>query len=378
MTMRAMATKVALLLLTMWTATPPLKAQVRPDSLCVKVYFPCGGDRLSAVPSNWQDLQQFVLRLDSLAACRRGETWRLGVTASTSPEGSLAVNRRLARARAKAVSDYLVRNAACLNDPTSKTGWLVEELTSNHLAALTPRRAFATMRFAEVSLWREPQLVWADTRADVPVKMTVENELMRPETDSVRPVGWPETRVVRPLIFVKTNLIYDLLTAVNVSVEMPIRRQWSLGATLIYPWWRKTKWHKTMQLRYVALSSRCYWLGSTTTDRSAFVGLTAGGGKYDFQPTRRGVQGDVWHVSATVGGVRRLSRGWRLEYAASAGYVQTDYTKYTQTSGTPYGTIKVKDYPWGSRRLRTILPTSVELSIVYEIDTKTKGGRHER
>lgn len=373
-----MATKVALLLLAMWTATPLLKAQVRPDSLCVKVYFPCGGSRLCAVPSNWHALRRFVLRLDSLAAWRRDATWRLGVTASTSPEGSLAVNRRLARARAKAVSDYLVRNATCLKDTTAKTGWLVEELTSNHLAALTPRRVFATMRFAEVSLWREPQPVWAGTGTDVPVEMPVENGLMRSEADSVGTVVWPEARVARPLMFVKSNLVYDLLTAVNVSVEVPIRRQWSLGATLIYPWWRKTKWHKTMQLRYVALSSRYYWLGSTTTDRSAFVGLTAGGGKYDFQPTRRGVQGDVWHVSGVVGGVRRLSRGWRLEYAASAGYVQTDYTKYAQTSGTPYGTIKVKDYPWGSRRLRTVLPTSVELSIVYEIDTKTKRGRYER
>ncbi len=376
--MRAMVTRVTLLWLIMWTAPALLKAQVPADSLCVKVYFPCGGSRLAAVPSNRPALQQFIFRLDSLAALRTVETWRLGVTASTSPEGSLAVNRRLAGRRAKAVSDYLTRNAACLKDTASRAGWLTEVLTSNHLAAVTPRRAFPTMRFAEVRLWREPRLVMAGSEMAVPAAMAVENDIIMLEPDSGCCVAWPEARVARPLLFVKTNLLYDLLTAVNVSIEVPIRQKWSLGATLVYPWWRKTKWRKTMQLRYVALSSRYYWLGTTTTDRSMFVGLTAGGGKYDLQPNRRGVQGDVWHVSATVGGVRRLSRKWRLEYAASAGYVQTDYTKYTQTPGTPYGVIKVKDYPWGSRRLQTVLPTSLELSIVYQIDKKQGGGGYER
>lgn len=106
------------------------------------------------------------------------------------------------------------------------------------------------------------------------------------------------------------------------------------------------------------------------------MGLNVGVGHYDFQLTRRGVQGDGWHVSPVVGGVKRLTRHWRLEYAASAGYVQTDYTQYTQTSGTPYGTIKVKDYPWGSKRLRTVVPTSVELSLVYVMGRKTRGGHH--
>ena len=61
-----------------------------------------------------------------------------------------------------------------------------------------------------------------------------------------------------------------------------------------------------------------------------------------------------------------------MEYSAAIGYVQTKYTKYTQTDDTPYGTIKVKDYPWASKLLRTVLPTSLNVSLVYTIGhTKT-------
>ena len=55
------------------------------------------------------------------------------------------------------------------------------------------------------------------------------------EADVVAPSPLPEARIWRPMLLVKTNLVYDLLTAVNVSVEVPIVRRWSAQATLIHP-----------------------------------------------------------------------------------------------------------------------------------------------
>ena len=64
-----------------------------------------------------------------------------------------------------------------------------------------------------------------------------------------------------------------------------------------------------------------------------------------------------------------------MEYSASVGFVHTKYQKYTQTDDTPYGEIKVKDYPWVSTVLNTVLPTSLNVSLVYTF-TNTKQTQH--
>ena len=66
-----------------------------------------------------------------------------------------------------------------------------------------------------------------------------------------------------------------------------------------------------------------------------------------------------------------------MEYSASVGYVQTHYHKYTQTADTPYGEIKVHDYPWVSHVLRTVLPTSLNVSLVYSFNKLKKVLHHE-
>ena len=174
-----------------------------------------------------------------------------------------------------------------------------------------------------------------------------------------------------PVFFIKTNLLYDLMTFVNASVEIPVARNWTAEATLVYPWWRNTRKHKTVQMRYVALTPRYYFKNPDKPYTSLFAGLTIGGGKYDLQWARRGVQGSMWHISPVIGYSHHISQRWKMEYSASVGFVSTKYQKYTQTRDTPYGEIKVKDYPWVSKVLNTVLPTSLNVSIVYTF-TKTK------
>ena len=66
-----------------------------------------------------------------------------------------------------------------------------------------------------------------------------------------------------------------------------------------------------------------------------------------------------------------------MEYSASVGFVHTKYQKYTQTPDTPYGEIKVKDYPWVSKVLNTVLPTSLNVSIVYTFTKLKQRSRRE-
>ena len=180
-----------------------------------------------------------------------------------------------------------------------------------------------------------------------------------------------------PVFFVKTNLLYDVLTFVNASVEIPITRKLTAEATLVYPWWRNTSRHKTVQMRYVAVTPRYYFKDADEPYTSYFAGLTVGLGTYDLQWTRRGVQGSMWHVSPTFGYSHRIANRWKMEYSASLGFVHTKYTKYTQTYDTPYGEIKVKDYPWVKKVLNTVLPTSLNVSLVYTFTNTKQKARHE-
>ncbi|MGN1245665.1 MAG: DUF3575 domain-containing protein, partial [Muribaculaceae bacterium] len=180
-----------------------------------------------------------------------------------------------------------------------------------------------------------------------------------------------------PVFFIKTNLLYDLLTLVNASVEVRLAKRLTAEATIVYPWWRNTAKHKTVQLRYVAVTPRYYFRNTEKPYTSFFVGLTAGLGSYDLQWTRRGVQGDLWTVSPTFGYSHHISKRWKMEYSVSVGYVQTKYRKYTQIADTPYGEIKVRDYPWVSHVLRTVLPISLSVSIVYSIGKQKEAEHHE-
>ena len=35
----------------------------------------------------------------------------------------------------------------------------------------------------------------------------------------------------------KTNLLYDAVTALNIEFEVPIGKQWSVAVENLFPWW---------------------------------------------------------------------------------------------------------------------------------------------
>lgn len=179
-----------------------------------------------------------------------------------------------------------------------------------------------------------------------------------------------------PVAFVKTNVLYDLVTCINLSVEIPLTKRLSIEGTFINPWWHSMKRHRTLQIRYFGLSPR-YYIGKGNTPYSSFfAGITAGMAKYDLQWTLRGVQGTMWHVSPVIGYTHHISKRWKMEYSAAAGYVHTKYQKYTQKGDTPYGEIKVHDYPWVSHLLTTVVPTSLNVSLVYSINRRKEAAEY--
>ena len=68
------------------------------------------------------------------------------------------------------------------------------------------------------------------------------------------------TFVRKPLLAVKSNLLFDLASALNVELEVPMGKRWSVAGEWMFPWWRSNKSDLTMQLLAGHGEIR-YWLG---------------------------------------------------------------------------------------------------------------------
>ena len=373
----------------LYLSIPNLHAKTKDylDSLNVVVYYPCGSSSVSKMPGNTQSLNFFIHQLDSLCQSPFTTPASLFVTSSTSPEGSLLINKTLAHKRNMSVIDYLNNNSEKFRSISSSRECKFHEHITNDKFGKIHSFSYPSMRYSRVTLFLN---IEKEDSAEVyvekqPVAAVVEEqpvEIVEEAPMTTNSLVTHDTAASiatksLPLFWVKTNLLYDLLTFVNASVEIPLTKNITAEATLVYPWWRSTERHKTIQMRYVAVTPRYYFNNADRSYTSLFAGLTVGGGKYDLQWTRRGVQGSMWHVSPVIGYSHHISKRWKMEYSASVGFVHTKYQKYTQTSDTPYGEIKVKDYPWVSKVLNTVLPTSLNVSIVYTFTKSKQIGHHE-
>ena len=221
------------------------------------------------------------------------------------------------------------------------------------------------------------------------VKMTIATVLVltalplfaqNPQTapESV-PVTQTESRNIRkPLLTVKTNLLFDMATALNVELEMPIGKRWSMAGECIFPWWLWEKKQYCLQILSGNLEGR-YWFGNRD-DRPQltgwFAGLHLGGGYFDFAWGDKGCQGEYYITAGLSGGyAHTISKNgkWRMEYLLGAGYLSAQYREYNPVFSA--------DEQWHlihrkSGRYTLIGPTRARISLVWMLDRfyQQKGG----
>ena len=189
----------------------------------------------------------------------------------------------------------------------------------------------------------------------------------------------PETPVIpliisKPLFAMKTNLLYDVLSAVNLEIEIPIGKQWSVAAEGIFPWWKASRADWTMQLLSGHASVK-YWLG----DRDAKevltgwnIGLYGGVGKYDLQLfDKDGEQGDFFDAGLQAAYAHKIGKHFHMEYSLGVGYLQRDTKEYDKVNDTMYGDIKVFRFPWKVERKQWFGPTFAKVSLVWLLNKKT-------
>lgn len=151
-------------------------------------------------------------------------------------------------------------------------------------------------------------------------------------TESAEPVEEVEARKYYS-VALKTNLLYDLVTAVNFEVEFPLGKNFSVMFEDVCPWWKWGPNDKKYCFQVWSMGVEPRWWFKRDDRRDYLTGHFAGAygmsGKYDLQwDTKLCYQGEFWSAGLTYGYAMPVCKWMNMEFSVSAGYLRTDYRHY--------------------------------------------------
>lgn len=223
-----------------------------------------------------------------------------------------------------------------------------------------------------------------DVRYILPDIVLYENEtdVVHPRylfTPIVQPFLPQQPSSGRPMLAVKSNLLFDAFTALNLEIEVPIKERWSVAAEWMFPWWQHTRNHHTSRpWRLEALIGTAegrYWWGNRQKYgimQGWFAGVFIGAGIYDVQWKAKGYQGDYFVMAgASAGYAHRIARNLSLEYSLGVGYFNTRYRHYKSIFGPDcrWHPIQLK-----SGRYQYFGPLRAKVSLVWMLNFNSKKG----
>lgn len=151
-------------------------------------------------------------------------------------------------------------------------------------------------------------------------------------------------RIRRTRLAVKTNMLYDAITWVNYSIEVPFEikdEKFSVTYDHQFPWWRWGEHNNEYSNRYFQIGGEArWWFAPQKKARTKknilreclsghFAGVYFMGGKYDFQWQRDiCYQGEFWSAGFTYGYSMPISKLFNLEFSVSAGFAPITYRHY--------------------------------------------------
>lgn len=189
-------------------------------------------------------------------------------------------------------------------------------------------------------------------------------------TIPIRTVTYRTVREKATIAALKTNLLYDAATALNIEMEIPICKRWSIMVEDVFPWWHQGNKY-AFQLLSAGIEGRYWFARNWERDVLAghFVGVYGMSGKYDLQWDHAlCYQGEHWSAGLTYGYAMPIGRWFNLELSASVGYLATHYRHYRPADD--YSEL-LRD-PYGQGHLQYLGPTKLKVSLVLPIQVYTK------
>lgn len=338
------------------------------DSITITSFASIEGDqmynnKLSALRSN--EVKEFMLsnhlnekRNLQIKACAKGENW----------DGLLAQAYER-----KWIPDRL-QLIAILEDPIlsqTEKKRQIYTLKNGEVYDYLNEYVFWRLRnTASIILWYKPKL---ETIVPEGISLLAMNDGAFPATQRLCSFDKSKSKLEhRKLLFaLKSNLLFDLASFINIEMELPIKKHLSIAGEWVFPFWKIPKSDLTLNLLYGKLDFK-FWLGDRLSKPVMigwFCDVYGGYGKYDFQPfLGKGVQGHFLNIGLGAGYAHKIGRNLRMEYAIGLGYLRSDYQKYQMTHDTKYGDIKIVIYPWKKSVCNLVAPTKLAVSLVWIIN----------
>ena len=295
---------------------------------------------------------------------------RLKVVATSSPDGHYADNLTLAQLRVLSFRQMLLKRYPSLDDSIVETDayvtdwsklfefikydidmpWLgtVIEILNQNISPASKERQLRELKDSwqyisnkYLKYLRDGEVLISITVKKQDIKVVEDLLSITNVEEKTKPILIPtpkEEAVLRPLFALKTNLLFDALSLINVEVEVPIGDRWSIAGDIIFPWWtmdngKADSKRNRIQLLNANLEGR-YWFGERE-ERPVmtgwFAGFYVGGGLYDFERSAKGYQGEFFIMGGLSGGYAHTINkkgNLRMEYSLGIGYMQTDYRHY--------------------------------------------------
>lgn len=396
-------------------------AQDNRDSLSLKVLF---RQNVPVLELSYQGNEDRLARFTSVVQSVMSDTLchfdDITIRSGASPEGPFANNLALSRGRGDALKSYLMSEldldeGSIIVESVGEDWEMLEELVKKNdvpdkdeiLRILAdhsdyvhgrqssvlggPKEELMNLNGGITWMWLleniYPQLRGAGntivlhyTRPQAPSVKTEDSfempvaEMMTKAAVS-RPVQ-PVEYVRIPLFAVKTNLLFDLFTAVNVEVEVPIGKRFSIAGEWIFPDWvdRGTNRY-CLQANVKSVEGR-YWFGDRQWKEKLtghFIGAYGQWGDFDVQPfTEEGFRCfDGWAAGVSYGYAHSISRrnSLRLEYSIGVGYVWSDCCRYRRALD---GAILETRDEWQYESGILPVPTKAKVSLVWMIYAKRR------
>lgn len=322
------------------------------DSVAVKLFFRV--DEAVIDPSYMNNRTSLAaIETDSLTGIVA-----IAITAASSPEGNRSYNNALAARRADAIKALLQDHfpeagpsafrttvttnswsslrpvlendraipgrgklLAIMDDPTIKyKEWPVRGLdggtTYNYLkhhVLVLFRTGEATVTFIPRAIPEPEQPVFERTTEPIPAIVPEISEREMPR------------RRIQPAL--KTNLLFDLVGAPNVGVEIPLGKRFSVGADIAYAGWRINNLY-ALQTIQGGVNAKYWFRPWDGLDDRVLTGWNAGVyatycSRYDVQ-WKDGWQGDgFWSVGVSAGYSIPITSRFNMEFVLAAGWFRT-------------------------------------------------------
>lgn len=379
----------------------------------------------AVVDKGYMDNDRTLRHLEEILSDRSltGRIDSINILSFASPDGDRKYNERLAKERSTAVKGYLVWKYPHLdqyrihprpqgenwkelrrlitgdrslpnreevlqiidrNPDSDRCKALLKKLDGGNSYRYIQGRLLRYLRNAAVCMvWVRPDSLPALPKP-VPSRAEALNQPCEPSHTNMKSFQEQQEQTMRnvrvtekrPLFAVKTNLLFDAALMPNVEIEVPIgsTNRWSVNGEYMFPWWLLDGDKYSLQILTGGLEGR-YWLGSRENRMNRevltghFLGLYAGGGKYDLQWKENGYQGEFFIAAGiSYGYAHEIARNLRLEYNIGIGLLRTDYRHYHARDN--YRTLLWQEngkYTWFG-------PTKVKISLVWLLNRKVKKG----